>query len=258
MKKALLIFIFPLFALDALIIESDQVKTVKEHLTPGSLVVFDIDNTLIEPVQELGNDQWFRHRLKNLTHQGLSQEQAIKQCVLDWEAIRNVTEMQLVEEGVNDFISSIQTDEVPVMGLTTQGYSLALRTIFHLNKLGIDLSPTSPSLEDQVFKLDRVMLYKNGILFTEAGHKGHALFALLDLVDYHPKQVIFVNDKHSHLLPIEETCKERGIPFIGIRYSALDKKVASFNPEVAEYQWSEFGKIPSDEQALQIKAPATL
>ena len=63
---------------------------------------------------------------------------------------------------------------------------------------------------------------------------------------------VFINDKLTHLLPVEETCQERQVPFIGLRYSATDCKVSSFRPEIAQIQLEFYGKILSDEAAEAI------
>lgn len=63
------------------------------------------------------------------------------------------------------------------------------------------------------------MLYRDGILFTSGKHKGNAFFTLLETLRISPKRILFINDKHPHLTKIEETAKEKNVPFVGLRYS---------------------------------------
>lgn len=237
------------------IIEIEHMSEIKEFIDRDSLVVFDIDNTLIEPVQELGNDQWFRYRMNQLMDEGKSVNEALEQAVLDWEAIRNVTEMKLVETEAAPIIEELQAAKQPVIGLTTQSFSLALRTTDHLNKLGIDLNATAVCHEPVMFLLDLPILYLNGILFTNGCHKGKALDKFLLEARFNPKKIVFINDKKSHLHPVEEFCREKNISFVGLRYGYLDKKVESFDPTVAEVQWQHFGKILSDVEARAERLP---
>ncbi|MBM3194588.1 MAG: DUF2608 domain-containing protein [Chlamydiae bacterium] len=57
-----------------------EIKKIEEVKIPEKsnvLVIFDIDNTLIHLKQELGSDQWFYHRWKELEKTGLSTEEAL-------------------------------------------------------------------------------------------------------------------------------------------------------------------------------------
>jgi len=62
-----IIFLFTLTLLGqarAEIIEVKNMAAVANLIDQDSLVVFDIDNTLIQPVQSLGSDPWFSYTLK--------------------------------------------------------------------------------------------------------------------------------------------------------------------------------------------------
>jgi len=64
MKKHLILFLSVFFSTlnYALIIESDKLSAVLDYITePETLVIFDLDNTLVRPEKELGSDEWFCH-----------------------------------------------------------------------------------------------------------------------------------------------------------------------------------------------------
>lgn len=242
------------------IIETKQFQEIKQYVKPATLVILDIDDTLLLPVQTLGNDCWFQHRKLQHTNAGMSSSQALEKAISEWEAVRHLTGVKIVEEGTDKIIADIQKDKTLVIGLTTQGLALATRTVQQLNSLGIDLTSTAPSKEDVFFTNKHGVLYRQGILFTSGTPKGEALLRLFDIIDYHPKHIVFINDKATHLADVEQAVMARGIEFVGLRYSIGDERVAKFNPEIADLQWhwSSFDSILSDEDAEQALAVGKL
>lgn len=253
MKRfSILIFSFYVAILSGEILEIHEMKQLLPYIEEGAFVVFDIDNTLIEPVQELGNDQWFRYRKKTYISSGCSKEEALEKTLREWSAIQNVTEVQLAEEGIDQIIEHLQIQNIPMIGLTTRGLGVSTLTVQQLKSVNIDLLTTAPTKEEFYFKNGRGVLFRGGILFTAATHKGEALKRFLEEAEFLPSKVIFVNDKYSHIVPVEEVCEELGIPFVGLRYGFLDQKVRNFREQVAKVQYYFFGHILSDEAAERI------
>jgi len=249
-------FVFSLFFacsfLQAEIVETVKFQTIQKYSTPKTLVILDIDDTLLLPVQTLGTDVWFQYRVK----QNEAKEEksvAFEKALAEWEAIRHLTKVKIVEQGTEKIIQEMQKKKFVMIGLTTQGLALATRTVQQLQSLQIDLSQTAPTKNDIVFTIGKhSVLFRHGILFTSGTDKGEALFKLLGMVGFLPEKIVFINDKATHLQDVEKTCVARGIPFVGLRYSIGDKRVASFRKDVADYQWkhSTFERILSDEEAL--------
>ena len=238
--------------LPADIYETHNMSELYEHLTPGMLVVFDIDNTLIEPVQELGSNQWFEKRISEYQSYGYNSHDALQKALKEWTAIQSITLVKLVEPGIDGIVQDLQEKEYTVMGLTTRGLSMSTRTVEQLETVNVDLSKTAPTQEEIFFMNKRGVLFRGGTLFTAASHKGEALRKLLDAAGYQPTSVMFINDKYSHLVPVEEYCSQYGIPFVGIRYGYTDEKVKNFRKQIAEVQFYHFGHILSDEAAERI------
>lgn len=234
------------------IIETPHFSEITQYVTPKTVVVLDVDDTLLVPVQTLGSDVWFLSRVKMHEKAGDALSIAFAKALAEWQAIRHLTKMKIVEEGTDKVIANLQRQNHVVMGLTTQGLALATRTIEQLRAVGIDLTKTTPSKEDCYFhNVTQGVLFRNGLLFTAGSAKGVALMRLFDTINYHPEHIIFINDKATHLKDVEETVVARGIRFTGLRYSHEDKRVASFRLEIADVQWnaSSFAHILSDEEA---------
>lgn len=242
-------------ALSAHIVEAPHFRHVEHYLTPDCLLVLDIDDTLLIPAQMLGCDEWFSMRLKQRLERGVSFSKALEKSLAEWEAIRHLTKMEIVEPASDLLIRNLQERGVRIIGLTTQGLALATRTSLQLLENRIDLHATSPMKEDCYFQVGHHgVLFRNGILFTSGTNKGEALFRLLDLAGIHPLRIIFLNDKKSHLMEVEKEAGKRAVDFIGMRYSYSDARKAAFRPDVASFQYlhSNFCHILSDVEALRM------
>lgn len=231
------------------ILETQQFQDLKKHTDPQTLILLDIDNTIMEPTQQLGSDQWFQHRVQRYKKKGLDSSDALETALAEWMAIQNVTKMRLVEPSTAEVIHKLQNEGYTIMGFTTRGLGLSTRTIHQLKSLGVDLSRSAPIQEELHYMNGEGVLYRKGILFTAGSHKGTAFTKFLDLAELSPKSVAFINDKESNLLPVQKACQTRKIPFIGLRYGATDERVHNFNPEVTDIQMEAFGMILSDEEA---------
>lgn len=259
MKKWYVSIIFICLFINSLltgkIVETQHFKDVLDYVSPSTLLVIDVDDTLLVPTQTLGSDVWFVYRLEQLKAQSQDQNYALDRALAEWEAVRHLTGMKIVEEGTDRLIASLQTKNIALLGLTTQGLALATRTVEQLQAVGIDLSKGGFPQADVYFQNDgHGVLFRHGVLFTSGTKKGRALQYLLDKMDCHPSRVVFINDKLSHLKDVEDSIGAMGIEFIGLRYSHEDGRVAKFNKDIAEIQWncSSFNHILSDEEALQI------
>jgi len=242
------------WVLSAEIVETAHFRDLKAHISSGALLVLDIDDTLLIPAQTLGNDAWFQYQYKKKREEKASDP--LDAALALWEAIRHLTSVRVVEEGADAVVPEMQEKGVRIMGLTTQGLALASRTANQLRSLHFDLSRTAPSQDDHYFLNGHGVLFRKGILFTSGTDKGKALLKFLGCAGFSPKKIVFLNDKLTHLAEVEKACKEKGIPFVGLRYSYSDERTAAFRPEIAEVQlrYSSFDRILSDEEAERILA----
>lgn len=241
--------------LPAEILETSHFAELVEHATPETFVLVDIDDTLLLPTQTLGTDVWFIHRTNYYITSGIERKEALEMAITDWEAVRHLTKVKIVEAESDRIIKELQQKKITLMGLTTQGLALSTLTTRQLHSLNIDLSVTAPSPEEYYFMNGHGVLYRNGLLSTSGTPKGPALMKFLDMIGYKPQHIVFINDKATHLKDVEESVVARGIKFTGLRYNFSDERVKNFDPEIAEIQWknSTLDHLLSDEEALSQK-----
>lgn len=235
--------------LHAEIIETQNITELRSHITQDTLVIFDIDNTIMAPVQQLGSDQWFHHRMDTHRATGKNKRDSLELALAEWMSVQNVTKMRLVEPECEQLIHSLQEEGYTVMGLTTRGLGLSTRTVYQLQSLNVTLAATAPVDHDIFFENGQGVLFRQGILFTAGSHKGKALDKFLQTTGIQPKRIVFINDKEDHLTPVDQFCQHAGIPFTGLRYGYLDEWVAGFRKDITAVQFVHFGHILSDEEA---------
>lgn len=220
------------------IFESDSIQDVLQFAEHGSMVVFDLDNTLVCPKKEVGSVQWFDHMLKQKMKRGMGVEDALTELLpLSFE-VQNHIDLCPVESKTVDVLQELRKKEIVTVALTARSDTLVTRTMLQLQEIEIDFNAENGFNRELILEYPRPVLLKNGIIFCANNDKGSVLFSILTLVDYHPKKIIFVDDKLDHLFEVERACLRNAVNFIGIRYSKLDPVVAQFDPVRAEHELS--------------------
>jgi hypothetical protein len=127
-----------------------------------------------------------------------------------------------------------------MMALTARTLDIAERTIAQLKSIHIQFD--GHSLQDKDLKIPASelgskddALFTRGVLFVgETNNKGKVLAHFLDQLHYHPEKIVFVDDKRKHVDAVEAALAKVGVPYIGFRYGALDKKVKAYNELMSE------------------------
>ena len=254
--RILVVLICFVCSLNARIIEMPNFEHLSQYVDEKTLLILDIDDTLLITKQMLGCDEWFKHRL-NINQKKLEGnfQHALDLTLFEWEGIRHITEMEIVEPGLVKVVHDLQKKPITLMGLTTQSLSLSKRTAHQLKSHYLDLSITAPEKRAyHVFLDDHDLFFNKGILFTDGAHKGKAFFQFCDHVGYLPKRIVFVNDKASHIKEIEDEAIKRNIEFLGLRYAYSDAKKEVFSQEIADFQFhnSSFHRLLTDDEAKEL------
>jgi hypothetical protein len=252
MFHALVVFCLASISVFSAIFEIAHFNELERYVGSDSMLLLDIDDTLITPKQMLGNDTWFGYRCKKYQDDGCSPSAALEKTLAEFEAIRHLSRMGLVEPHIADVIQSVQKEGCRVMGITIQGLALASRTVLQLSEHEIDLSQTSQFPDDFCFSVqNHAALFRRGIIFTSGKSKGEAFFRFCDILGNLPKKIVAVDDKLTHLQSIEKEAQERGVEFIGLRYKYSDVKKRAFSPQIVDYQLnhSTITHLLSDEEA---------
>lgn len=261
MKRGILIFNFLiLIASFPLFSEVREIKSMKEILKEvdsQTLLVFDLDNTLMEPVQSLGSDQWYYYIIKKYKEADkLNDQEAYDKSDKVWNQTQWLIEVKAVEAITPEIIRNFQKRKIKMMGLTARTYDLSDITLKQLASVGIHLGQ-SVSSQNLEFKLVDTAHFVDGIVFQgEHNSKGEVFVEFLKRVNLRPKKVVFVDDKQKHVNSMEKALGEAKIKYVGFRYGATDERVQRFNKDFEDYDlfcngnWSQ-----SAEEKFKSKKP---
>ncbi len=228
--------LFFVSVLQGLIVTCDQIKEVEKYVDKDTLVIFDLDNTIMETTNYKGSDQWFSAAVEYFIKQyKLSSLEAVAKVVPHYIKTHSVAQVNPVEKDTVPLIAALQKREICIIGMTARSEGCIFDTIRQLSSIEVDLSKTSigPKLIND-FELPHRATYKHGILFCSNNHKGDALIALLAREEMYnkefryPKKIVCIDDKEKNVKSIEEEAKKLGIAFVGLRYAYLDEKVTTF------------------------------
>lgn len=205
----------------------------------STLVVFDLDNTIFEPTQTLGSDQWGSLQQKRFKAQGLPPADAVDQGVAMFSEVQMKTRVQLVEPLTAGFIADLQKRGFRVMGLTARPMNLVARTVDELQSVGVNLAATAPEGIVPVGSDARhEVQYRGGVLFVGPHNlKGPVLKDFLK--GQMPTSIRFFDDKKHHVDDLEEVFASL-TDYVGYRYGAADAKVKSMSAELGDFEWKAF------------------
>jgi len=227
--------------LQAVIFESDSLQTVAKHADKETLVIFDLDNTVMETRQYLGSDVWLCHEINVLKKAGLCENEALEKMLLLYYLIHFFKDMKAIQNAP-DIISQLQKKGIGTIALTNRSIPLLNITIEQLKKIGIDFTVKTIFDAELDIAVTHFGKYKRGIIFCASNNKGKLLFHFFEKIGYTPKKIIYIDDKLKYVTSVETEAKKHGIPFIGIRFSGTDETKAQFDPEQTRQELYEFKK----------------
>lgn len=205
-----------------------------------TLVMFDLDNTILSPATDLGSDQWFYALYKRKVDEGMEKQDAINAIMPVYkQVVHNVIFEQIEPETVS-VIHTLQKKGLTVIGFTARALHLIYPTIEHLNHIGVSFDQSDPHECPIKYGVGEPAVYVNGTIFTGKYSKGEVLAAWLKQIDYQPKKVIFVDDKLKNIKSVEQSLHKRNFPFIGLRYSFLDERVKQFDWDTTQKEFEQF------------------
>lgn len=218
-------------SLHAVIIETSSLADVFKYADKNSIVVFDIDSTLIEV--EHGVEYWVEHKQNKLEKMGLQPDQACDLVLYTFFIISRVAKLLPINDSPA-IINKLQKMGIRTMALTNRSLPIVKRTIKLLKDIGIDFSKNALFKNDLVINITHKGMFSKGIIFSGKNDKGNMLREFFKSINYTPKKLIYVDDKIKHVKSVEKEFDDGSLEYIGIRYSFMDDKKKNFDPIEAE------------------------
>jgi hypothetical protein len=232
-------------------IEIQSFEESYAELKSASVVIFDIDNTILRPIQTLGSDQWYGYRVQTHLDAGLELNQAISKAVREWTSVQMKTQVQLTESNIPEIFAWLRQLGVPVLGLTARPLELIEKSIQQLASVQVRFDNNAIRGGTINVRAPDPARFDRGILFVgPKNNKGSVLRDFLSQIAFSPRKIAFLDDKEKHIVNVEKALEGSGIEYSGFRYGRMDAWVKSFDAALAEKQWDHFtrtGELLSDE-----------
>ncbi|KKQ32335.1 MAG: hypothetical protein US49_C0010G0035 [candidate division TM6 bacterium GW2011_GWF2_37_49] len=253
-----------------------QVSDVLDKANENTLVVFDMDDTLIAPADNMFHLTW-----REANDFDAADVKFVKQLRKDFEkiafskndpdylnkfraAVFAKTQFNSAEPGTVSIVKNLQSHGVKVIALTSSntGRFVVIESMqkwrqSNLNQVGLNFSTSFELQEASFYKLEKMFgfypVFYKGILCAAGNPKGKALAAFIEKVGWTPSNVIFFDDGYHHCKSVASEMKKLGIPVKCFWYKAACQTKIKLNHEVVRYQfnhWVEREEFLTDEKAL--------
>lgn len=229
-------------------IQSYNEVNFENIINSSALVLFDVDETLIQPEDAYLINEHSEKALK-FRETLIKKYPELKKTNDIGSIILTHAKRPLVERSVINKINRLKENNIPVFAITAmntgpyEGIDRMEKWRYeHLNSVGFEGSYQDRDFYLQGFK--RKPVFYKGIIATDLEDKGKVLGAVLDRLNLKPKNIIMFDDAIDFLRSVEKECKKRGIGFLGYHYNgakgkAWDEKLISFQAEylIKHKQW---------------------
>ena len=243
MKKFLLFLFIFLFsqnlvsANNTLVLETSKISKALDYADKDTLVAFDLDNTLITGMQQLGSYVWFVEETMALKKNGLSTHQANDLAVPCFLKLQDHLDTTLTEPNVPQVLRDLQKKGAKIVGLTARRKELDEVTFSKIKELDIHFD--NDYLLKKDFTQPYPVKYKDGVLFAhDKNNKGVVLLEFLENIKpkHKFKKIIFVDDVMKNVENVKVAMETTDYEFIGLYYDRLNYKYGEYNHTFTENQ----------------------
>lgn len=260
-------FISPIIGKVLTIENFNRLEQEVEHLDSQSLLIMDIDYTLLIP-----KDMIMRPIARKMRNKILKDENVDLFHLSDREKdafsiLYNEYEVILTDPKILKILEKARENRVTMMAMTASltgpfGLlpSIEKYRLDQLLNLGIDfrdVAPYSKPLQFHEYKIFyRSPRYIDGILFSDLMPKSSVFASFLKKIGvYSFNKVVFVDDRKDYLDSIEKILESQGVQFLGLHYIGAsllpDKPIEEIGRLQFQYLFKHQRWI-SDEEAKKI------
>lgn len=230
-----------------------EANDILEQADEHTLVLFDVDDTLIMPVDYI-HLRHFYSKEPGKSIIASFEQKAANELDSMWSYVMAQQSHRLIEPDIVDIIKALQARGVKVLGLTKMGTgsfgvikSLAEYRFQQLIHFGVEFYKSyDQNIEFTQFTSHRedtpglfrgVPKIHNGTIMAGHHSKGMILGAFIDSLDYIPTQVIFFDDWLANVVDVGSEMQKRNIKFYGFHYRAVELAQDEPNYEIVQFQF---------------------
>ncbi len=238
----------------------EQARTELLKATPQTLVIFDMDQTLMNPTEQFFNllyqsvsdfdpaDHDFIRTLLAKNQALIAARKGFGQSIALVSSIFAKTNFIPVETTTIALIKELQARGVKVIALTSSNTgifgvieSMQEWRLRNLHQIGLDFSSSFVPQELELTTVPKEYgspaVFYHGILCAALNPKGKVLAAFLDNVAWKPTNIIFFDDSKEQCESVATEMKKRGIPTHSYWYRGAYQKKIKLDQQLVQKQF---------------------
>lgn len=204
----------------------DVLKVLSEPYNGRTLLVLDIDDTLLTSPTFFGSDAWLEWQ-KTLSPQA----PGYVPCKFDVIAMNYEAGTQVPTQA--DAVAAINAITLDKVMITSRSPMYRGGTIRELKQAGYELPASlQPGLAGAIYDYQPdanhpgvTLSYHEGVLMVAGQHKGQALVDLLNHLQVAYDRVVLVDDGETNIDDTRHAMASAGIEFRGVHYTRIEKRV---------------------------------
>jgi hypothetical protein len=204
----------------------DVLKVLSEPYNGRTLLVLDIDDTLLTSPSFFGSDAWFEWQ-KTLS----PQSPGYVPCKFDVIAMNFEAGTQVPTQA--DAVAAINAIPLDKIMVTSRSPMYRGGTIRELKKAGYQLPASlQPGLAGAIYEYQPApdqpgvtISYHEGVLMVAGQNKGLAVVDLMQHMQITYDRVVLADDGEKHINDVRDAMTAAGIDYRGVRYNRIDKSV---------------------------------
>ena len=222
-----------------------------------TLLVLDIDDTLLTSVGFFGSDSWYEWQ------QGLKADDPGKvPCLFDVISLNYEAGSQRATQPDGPaLVNAVQVDKLLLTSRNPLYRGGTLRT---LRDAGYALpAPLAGQADGSSWDFRKApdaapvrITYDQGVFMTTGQDKGLALLALLQRLHTRYDRVVLVDDGKKNIDNMQNALRKAGVDYLGLHYLRVDKSIAAADAQAGRAGWQAWQRLlgevyPQRLQALQ-------
>lgn len=214
------------------IVETSCMRDILKEIDEGTIVFFDIDETLVYIPTMMGSGGWWVHCNKFFKNKNWDTVKVHTMLLPHLQHASLLIDSELVDPDAPQIIKDLKKRGNLVYGLTARSRKLTSNTTFdvltkkELSRLGISFSKAKVNLPS----------YTGGIIYTSGNLKGPYLEEFLLKLKSKKRKVVFIDDNWKQIYSVDAQMAALKIPTVCFRYSKADNMNQDFDPLVANIQ----------------------
>lgn len=236
----------------------DVLKILSEPFKGRTLLVLDIDDTLLTSRTFFGSDAWYEWQ-RSLT----PQSPGYVPCKFDVIAMNYETGTQVPTQ--DDAVAAINAIPLDKIILTARSPMYRGGTLRELKHAGYELpAPLQPALAGAIYEYQPdpqapgvTVSYHHGVFMVAGQNKGLLLIDLLKHLQLSYDRVVLVDDGEKNITAMREAMASAGIAYRGVHYTRVKKQMDAQREQEGIAGWKAWQQLMSTaypERLERIKA----